>query len=100
MPELKQKIDIKQKPEIKNKQLPELFTKENYTWIIIGAVTVALGMFLMSGGKNQDPNTFDYNVVYSTTRITIAPILIVAGLLIEVIAIFKKPKQPVNNNAT
>ena len=79
--------DLKQKP------LPALFSKDNYTWMIIGAVVVALGMFLMSGGKNQDPNTFDYNVVYSTTRITIAPILIVAGLLIEVYAIFKKPKQ-------
>ena len=78
--------DLKQKP------LPALFTKENYTWMIIGAVVVALGMFLMSGGKNQDPNTFDYNVVYSTTRITVAPILIVAGLLVEVYAIFKKSK--------
>ncbi len=84
--------DLKQKP------LPTLFTKENYTWMIIGAVIVALGMILMSGGKNQNPNTFDYNVVYSTTRITLAPILIVAGLLIEVYAIFKKPKRSANNS--
>jgi len=61
--------------------------------MLIGAIIVALGMVLMSGGKNQDPNTFDYNVVYSTTRITIAPVLIVAGLLVEVYAIFKRPKQ-------
>jgi uncharacterized membrane protein len=98
MAELKQKIDIKQKPETKN-QLPELFSKENYTWMIIGAVIVALGMILMSGGKNENPNTFDYNVVYSTTRITVAPILIVLGLLIEVFAIFKRSKQPANNAA-
>ena len=65
--------------------------------MIIGAVVIALGMILMSGGKNQNPDTFDYNVVYSTTRITIAPILIVAGLLIEVYAIFKKPNQNVSN---
>ena len=69
-----------------------LFSKENYMWMIIGGVIVALGMFLMSGGKNEDPNTFDTSVVYSTTRITIAPILIVLGLLVEVYAIFKKPK--------
>lgn len=81
----------------KHKPLPTLFSKENYTWMIIGAVIIALGMVLMSGGKNQDPNTFDYNVVYSTTRITIAPILIVAGLLIEIYAIFKKSKQASNN---
>jgi hypothetical protein len=77
----------------KQKPLPALFTKDNYTWMLIGAVVVALGMILMSGGKNQDPNVFDNNVVYSTTRVTIAPILIVAGLLIEVYAIFKSPKQ-------
>lgn len=69
-----------------------LFAKENYTWMIIGAVVIALGMFLMSGGKNTDPNVFDTNQVYSTTRITVAPIVIVIGLLIEVYAIFKKPK--------
>ncbi len=78
--------------ENNQKPLPTLFTKENYTWMIIGAVVIALGMVLMSGGKNENPNTFDYNVVYSATRITVAPILIVAGLLIEVYAIFKKPK--------
>jgi len=99
MAEVKQRVDIKQKPEIKKTQLPELFGKENYTWMVIGAAIVALGMFVMSGGKNPDPNTFDYNVVYSTTRITVAPILIVAGLLIEVYAIFKRPKQPTNNAA-
>jgi Protein of unknown function (DUF3098) len=80
--------------DIKQKDLPALFTKENYVWMVIGAVVVLLGMLLMSGGKNENPAVFDYNVVYSTSRITIAPILIVAGLLIEVYAIFKSPKQP------
>ena len=97
MAEIKQKTDIKQKPVAKQKPLPALFTKENYTWMIAGAVIVALGMILMSGGKNENPNTFDYKVVYSTTRITIAPILIVLGLLIEVFAIFKRPKQSASN---
>ncbi len=70
-----------------------LFSKENILWMIIGGMVIALGMFLMSGGKNPDPNNFDTNLVYSKTRITIAPILIVAGLLIEIYAIFKKPRQ-------
>ena len=78
----------------KQKSLPTLFTKDNYTWMIIGAVVILLGMVLMSGGKNENPAVFDYKVVYSTTRITIAPVLIVLGLLIEVYAIFKSPKQP------
>ncbi len=49
-------------------------------WMGIGALVVAIGMFVMSGGKNENPNQFDYKMVYSTTRITIAPILILAGL--------------------
>lgn len=74
-----------------------IFTKENYTWMIIGAIVIALGMILMSGGKSEDPNVFAQDEVYSTTRITIAPILIVVGLLIEVYAIFKQPKKKLNN---
>jgi hypothetical protein len=75
---------------------PFLFTKENYRWMIIGGVIIALGMILMSGGKSQDPNTFDPNVVYSTTRVTIAPILIIGGLLLELFAILYKPKAKAN----
>jgi hypothetical protein len=72
--------------------LQPLFTKDNYLWMIIGGVVITLGMILLSGGKNQDPNVFDTNVVYSFTRITVAPILIVGGLVIEIFALFKKSK--------
>lgn len=58
----------------------------------IGAVLVLAGFLLMSGGKNADPNTFDTNVVYSKMRITVAPILILLGLVVEIYAIFKKEK--------
>ncbi len=69
-----------------------LFTKENFTWMLIGGAVIALGMFLMSGGKTTDPRVFDTKEVYSTTRITLAPIIIVLGLIVEIYAIFKKPK--------
>jgi hypothetical protein len=72
---------------------PSIFTKDNYRWMLIGVVVIALGMILMSGGKsNTDPTVFNKAAVYSTTRITIAPLLILAGLVIEIFAIFKKPK--------
>jgi hypothetical protein len=70
-----------------------LFGKENYIWMAIGLAVVALGFFLMSGGKSSNPNTFNENEVYSTTRITIAPILIIAGFIIEIFAIMRKPKK-------
>ena len=47
---------------------------------------------LMAGGASKDPAVFDRSQVYSTMRITIAPLVILAGLAIEIIAIFKKPK--------
>jgi hypothetical protein len=69
-----------------------LFGKENYLWIIVGIVVIAIGLFLMAGGKSNDPNKFDPKEVYSTTRITVAPIVILLGLGLEVFAIFRKPK--------
>lgn len=71
----------------------ELFGKDNYMWMLIGAVVLAIGFFLMSGGKSADPNVFNEKEIYSTTRITIAPILIIAGFIIEIFAIMKKPKS-------
>ncbi len=70
-----------------------LFSKENYTWMLAGLAVMALGFFLMAGGKSNNPAVFNDSDVYSTTRITIAPILIVSGLLIEIFAIMKKPKE-------
>jgi hypothetical protein len=69
-----------------------LFTKENYKWMVIGLVIMALGFFLMAGGKSSNLNVFSDKDVYSPMRITVAPILIVAGLLVEIFAIMKRPK--------
>ncbi|MEO8763940.1 MAG: DUF3098 domain-containing protein [Ginsengibacter sp.] len=69
-----------------------LFTKENYKWMVIGLVIMALGFFLMAGGKSSNLNTFNDQDVYSPMRITVAPILIIAGLLVEIFAIMKRPK--------
>ena len=75
-----------------NKTTPSIFSKDNYVWMAIGAAVITIGMFLMAGGASTDPNVFNKDEVYSTTRITIAPLLILAGLVIEIYAIFKKPK--------
>ena len=70
-----------------------LFEKDNFRWMLIGVVVMAVGFILMAGGKSSDPNVFDKTKVYSTTRITIAPIIILAGLVIEIIALFRQPKN-------
>ncbi|HMH32580.1 MAG TPA: DUF3098 domain-containing protein [Puia sp.] len=82
-----------EKKKTNSRQYIPLFGKENYRWMIIGMAVMALGLFLMTGGKSKDPNVFNPNEVYSFTRITIAPILILAGLALEIFAIFKKSKD-------
>jgi hypothetical protein len=70
-----------------------LFGPENKLWMGIGAAVIILGFILMSGGRSNDPNVFDKNQVYSTVRITIAPIVILIGLVIEIYALFRKPRK-------
>ena len=69
-----------------------MFNRQNYMWMASGAVVVIVALLLMAGGKSPDPNVFDYKEVYSTRRITLAPILLMLGLIIEMYAIMRKPK--------
>ena len=69
---------------------PLLFTKENYLYMGIGCGLIALGMILMLGGSMKDPNVWDESVIYSARRTVLAPIVILAGLGMEVYAIFKR----------
>lgn len=70
-----------------------LFGKENYLLMLAGLLVMALGFFLMAGGKSTNPAVFNDDDVYSTTRITIAPLLIIGGFVIEIFAIMRKPKE-------
>jgi len=45
----------------------------------------------MAGGGSSDPNVFDADAIYSFRRITVAPILVLLGFAIEIVAILKKP---------
>lgn len=68
------------------------FTKQNYRLLIIGIVVMTLGFILMIGGGSDDPAIFS-DKIFSFRRITLAPILILAGYIIEIFAIMRKPKQ-------
>jgi len=78
---------------IEKKATGTLFNKQNYMWMAIGGVVLVIALLMMAGGKSPDPKVFNYNEVYSGRRITVAPILLMAGLLIEVYAIMRKPKD-------
>lgn len=68
------------------------FTRENYLIMIVGIAVIIIGYALMVGGRSPDPNQFYPDQVYSWRRITLAPIVIILGFLVEVYAIMKRPK--------
>ena len=88
---------LKEKKKIgKEITINNLFGRENYIWMIAGIALIVLGFLLMAGGKSADPKVFDPKEVYSTTRITIAPLLIIIGFILEIVGIMKKTKEVVS----
>lgn len=67
------------------------FGKENYKWLIIGIVVLLIGNLLVIGGGSDDPNVFNPEI-FSFRRITLAPLVILSGFAIVLIAIIRKSK--------
>ena len=68
------------------------FSKKNYILLFVGLTFIASGLILMVGGGSEDPTQFS-DEIFNTTRLTIAPILIAAGFIIEIFAIMHKGKE-------
>ena len=83
---------MSEKKQVTTTSTSSLFDKQNMWLMLLGVAVIAIGMLLMVGGRSTDRFTFNYNEVYSTLRISVAPVLIIIGLGIEIYAIFKKPK--------
>jgi membrane-bound ClpP family serine protease len=65
--------------------------QENYKLMAIGFAVIVIGFILMAGGGSDDPNVFNEDI-FSFRRITLAPIVLLAGFIFEIYAIMKKPK--------
>jgi hypothetical protein len=68
------------------------FSKDNYRIMFIGLAFIILGFILMIGGGSKDPNVFN-PAIFDFQRLTLAPILVMAGYVIEIFAIMRKPKD-------
>ena len=68
------------------------FGKENYRLLFIGLAFIVLGFILMIGGGSKDPKVFN-PAIFNFQHITLAPILLLTGYVIEIFAIMKKPKD-------
>ncbi len=79
---------------MKDKAKDELpFGKINYQLFGAAVGLVIIGYLLMSGGGSEDPNVFNYDELFSFRRITLAPLVVLAGLGLGVYAIVKKAEK-------
>ena len=67
-----------------------VFGKQTYIWMGIGLLLIFVGLLLMTGGHQPGPDVWDDSIIYSFRRTVLAPIVIVAGLVVEIVAIMKK----------
>ena len=67
------------------------FGKMNYILVLAGVLLIALGMVLMIGGGSSDPDVFNEKM-FDFQHITLAPILILLGFVVEIVAIFWRRK--------
>ncbi len=75
-----------------NNQMGFAFGKVNYILMAAGIVILALGYILLAGGGSDDPNVFN-PAMFDTRRLYVAPILIVLGFVVEIVAIMFKAKK-------
>lgn len=66
--------------------------RENYKLLAIGFAIIVTGFLLMLGGRSEDPNVFS-DKIFSFRRITLAPLVVLAGFVFEIWAIMKKPRN-------
>ena len=78
-----------QDPVPENPRMP--LTRRNYVLLAIGFAVVLLGFVLMAGGGSDSPDEFNY-AMFSWRRITLAPILVIGGFVIEIYAIMRRYK--------
>lgn len=70
-----------------------IFGKENYLWIGAGLVLVLVGLATMVGGAMPSPDVWDESLIYSFRRITLAPMIMLAGFVAVLVGIFRKDKN-------
>ena len=68
------------------------FKKMNYILLLAGLAFISSGLILMIGGCAEDPTKFS-DEIFSFQRLTLAPILLAIGFIIEVFAIMYREEK-------
>lgn len=67
-------------------------TAKGLRFMIAGLLVMAAGFLLLSGGGSKDPQVFNY-AMFDFRRLVAAPIVIIAGIVVEVVAIMGNFKE-------
>ena len=87
------KVEVK-KPEPRKgeKKIVFPFNRQNYILVITGLGFLVVGFILMIGGGSENPKDFS-TTIFNFRRLTLSPILLFIGYIIEIYAIMKLPKS-------
>ncbi len=73
-----------------NTKMP--ITRRGLKLLLVGLIVMVSGYILMAGGGSDDPQVFNY-AMFDFRRMVAAPIVIILGIVIEVVAIMKVFKE-------
>ena len=76
-----------------NTKLP--ITAKGLRMLLMGLLVMVAGFILMMGGGTVDPDKFNW-AMFDFRRLVAAPLVIICGIVIEVVAIMRRPKDSVN----
>ena len=77
---------------MEDKKTKMAITPNGLKLLLIGVIVMIAGYVLMIGGASEDPNVFNYEM-FDFQRMVAAPVVIICGIVIEVVAIMKKFKE-------
>lgn len=71
-------------------------TRKGLRWILMGFLVMVAGFILMMGGGVKDPQVFNW-AMFDFRRIVAAPVVIICGVVIVIIAIMRRPAEAEDN---
>lgn len=63
-------------------------TPKGLRYLLVGLIVMVSGYILMTGGRSEDPEVFNY-AMFDFRRMVAAPLVIIMGIVIEIVAIMR-----------
>ena len=76
-----------------NTKMP--ITGKGLRMLLMGLVVMVAGFVLMMGGGTVEPDNFNW-AMFDFRRLVAAPLVIICGIVIEIFAIMRRPKNTEN----